>query len=237
MKKLIKYLPIIIFSIIAIFMCRFIEFAQLEEADNDIFDNVDYYDDVSDVPDFDGDPFVVINNNIPNFRKSELKAKSFEKYSELDIYDRPGIAKACIGSDIMPTEERKSLKNLFPQDWYKVSDKKLDGKPLFNKCHIIGYQLTGENENIFNTMIGTTYFNNNGMLPFENMVADYIKETDNHVLYRVTPIYDGKNFLAKGVQIEAKSIEDDEISFNVFVYNAHPEVKINYKTGEIKKLQ
>lgn len=188
---------------------------------------------VSSVPDFKGVAYVVINGNKPGFSDKEITTSSFEKYSSLDYLGRCGVAFACLGRDIMPTEERGSIGQVKPSGWHTIKYDCVDGKYLYNRCHLIGFQLSGENANERNLITGTRYMNVEGMLPFENMVADYIKETDNHVMYRVTPVYDGNNLLASGVQIEAYSVEDDGdgICFNVYCYNAQPGVKINYSDG------
>ncbi len=189
---------------------------------------------LSSIPAFSGKPYVAINNNIPNFSESDYTTKSYEFYSDLDNLGRCGMVIACIGTDIMPTEERGSIGQVKPTGWHTVKYDCVDGKYLYNRCHLIGFQLSGENANTKNLITGTRYMNVDGMLPFENMVADYVKETDNHVLYRVTPIYEGNNLLATGVQMEAYSIEDDGdgICFNVFVYNAQPQISINYANGD-----
>lgn len=188
---------------------------------------------VDDVPAFSGKPYVVINDNVPEFEEKEIKNKSYESYAPLDDLGRCGTAVACIGTDLMPTEERGAIGQIKPSGWQTVKYEFLDGKYLYNRCHLIGFQLTGENANACNLITGTRYMNVEGMLPFENMVADYIKETRNHVLYRVTPIYDGDNLVARGVQMEALSVEDDGegIAFNVYVYNHQPGVIIDYATG------
>lgn len=188
---------------------------------------------ISDIPAYSGSPYVIINNNKPNFNDSELTTTSFEKYSPLDNLGRCGVAYANIGTDLMPTEERESISSVKPSGWQNVKYDIVSGKYLYNRCHLIGYQLTAENANELNLITGTRYLNVDGMLPFENMVADYIKETNNHVLYRVTPIYDGNNLVATGVQIEAKSVEDngEGIEFNIFVYNVQPGITIDYATG------
>ncbi|WP_426351386.1 DNA/RNA non-specific endonuclease [Alloiococcus sp. CFN-8] len=190
--------------------------------------------DVSDIPEFSGTPYIAINNNIPDFSPSDYTTTSYENYSELDSLGRCGVAMASIGTDLMPTEERGNIGHVKPTGWQTVKYDIVDGKYLYNRCHLIGYQLTAENANKENLITGTRYMNVDGMLPFENMVADYIKETNNHVLYRITPIYEGNNLVATGVQMEAYSVEDngDGISFNVFVYNAQPGVTIDYSTGE-----
>ena len=165
-----------------------------------------------------------------------LSDKAYEFYSELDELGRCGYAIACVGIEIMPTEERGEIGMIKPSGWHTVKYDVVDGKYLYNRCHLIGYQLTGENANKLNLITGTRYLNIEGMLPFENLIADYVKDSGNHVLYRVTPIYDGDNLLATGVQMEGFSIEDNgaEICFNVFAYNAQPYIDINYKTGESK---
>ena len=189
---------------------------------------------VSAVPPFSGEPYVVLADNVPGFTKDELTSKSYETYSPLDRLGRCGVAQACVGTDLMSTEERGSIGSVKPTGWQTVKYDCVDGKYLYNRCHLIGYQLSGENANKENLITGTRYMNVDGMLPFENMVADYVKETGNHVLYRVTPIYDGDNLVAGGVQMEALSVEDggEGICFNVYVYNCQPGVSIDYATGE-----
>ena len=190
---------------------------------------------VNDVPEFDGETaYIAIKNNVPDFKTEDLVTESYEKYEELDSLGRCGVVMACIGVDIMPTEERGSIGQVKPTGWHTVKYDNVDGKYLYNRCHLIGYQLTGENANEQNLITGTRYLNIEGMLPFENMIADYVKETKNHVIYRVTPIFDGKNLLARGVQMEAISVEDngDGICFNVYAYNAQPGINIDYVTGE-----
>ncbi len=191
---------------------------------------------IENVPKYSGFPYYIVNNNEPTFSKNELTTESYEYYSELDSLGRCGIVIASIGKDIMPTEERGSIGSIKPSGWHTVKYDIVDGKYLYNRCHLIGYQLTGENANTKNLITGTRYLNIDGMLPFENMVADYIIETNNHVAYRVTPIFENDNMLASGVQIEAYSIEDqgDGICFNVFCYNVQPGIEINYADGSSK---
>lgn len=186
------------------------------------------------IPEYSGSPYVLINENMPEFDDSEKTATSFESYSELDGFGRCGEAYANIGTDIMPTEERGAIGMVKPSGWHTVKYDFVDGKYLYNRCHLIGYQLAGENANEKNLITGTRYMNVQGMLPFEDMVADYVNETKNHVLYRVTPIYRGENLLADGVHMEGWSVEDEGagICFNVFVYNIQPGVRIDYATGE-----
>ncbi|MCR0553395.1 MAG: DNA/RNA non-specific endonuclease [[Clostridium] innocuum] len=192
------------------------------------------YIDISEIPAYSGTPYVEIDGNIPAFTEDELSTKSYESYSELDELGRCGAAMANIGKDLMPTEERGSIGMIKPSGWHTVRyDDLIDGKYLYNRCHLIGFQLTGENANEKNLITGTRYMNMEGMLPFEDMVADHIQETNNHVLYRVTPIFEGKNLVASGVQMEAQSVEDHGkgIEFNVFVYNIQPGITIDYATG------
>lgn len=181
---------------------------------------------LEDIPEYDGSPYYVINNNEPYFTEDDLTTTSFESYSDLDELGRCGVAYANIGQDLMPTEERGSISQVKPSGWHSVT--------YYNRCHLIGYQLTAENANMLNLIVGTRYFNIDGMLLFENMVADYIKETNNHVLYRVTPIFKDTELVARGVQMEAMSVEDkgEGILYNVFCYNVQPGVVIDYQTGE-----
>ena len=188
---------------------------------------------MGEIPEYDGSSYVVINNNVPFFNESELTTKSFESYSELDPLGRCGVAVANVGVDLMPTEKRGSIGMVKPTGWHTVKYDIVDGKYLYNRCHLIGYQLTGENANEKNLITCTRYMNTVGMLKFENMVADYVKTTENHVLYRVTPIYNGDNLLASGVEMEALSVEDngEGIKFNVYVYNIQEGITIDYSNG------
>lgn len=191
--------------------------------------------DLTAVPAYSGEPYFTINDGKPYFTSTEKKqSASFEKYAPLDSLGRCGAAVANIGLDLMPTEERDSIGQVKPTGWHTVKYDCVDGKYLYNRCHLIGYQLTGENANTCNLITGTRYLNIEGMLPFENMTADYVKETKNHVLYRVTPIFEGDNLVANGVLMEGWSIEDsgDGICFNVFCYNVQPGVTIDYATGD-----
>lgn len=189
---------------------------------------------LEEIPEYSGEPYTVLNNNIPYFTKEELTEESFEFYSELDSFGRCGVTMACIGKDIMPTEERGAIGMIKPTGWKLKKYDIVDGKYIYNRCHLIGYQLTGENANEKNLITGTRYLNVEGMLPFENEVADYIKKTGNHVMYRVTPIFDGNNLVASGVQMEAYSVEDngEGICYHVYVYNVQPGIEIDYATGE-----
>ena len=178
---------------------------------------------------YQGEPYVVINDNNPAFNDADFTTISFESYGELDELGRCTTAFANIGKDIMPTEKRGAIGEVKPTGWQTAKYDSVDGKYLYNRCHLIGYQLTGENANEKNLITGTRYLNVDGMLPFENMVVDYIKETNNHVLYRVTPVFSGDNLVASGVQMEAESVEDngDGILFNV-----QPGIAIDYATGD-----
>jgi len=219
-KKLISLIVVVILAIIGFFV-------QLTADNNTI--------DISSLPAYSSSPYVTVNDNVPQFTTSQMKTtESFETYTELDSLGRCGTAFACIGKDIMPTGERGEIGQVKPSGWKTVKYDIVDGKYLYNRCHLIGWQLTGENENNKNLITGTRYMNVDGMLPFENMVDDYIEETGNHVLYRVTPIFKDNELVARGVQIEAYSVEDDGdgICFNVYCYNVQPGVKIDYETGE-----
>lgn len=189
---------------------------------------------VDDVPAYSGEPYVEVNDNQPEFTEEELTTVSYEDYSELDELGRCQLAEACIGQDLMPTEARESISSVKPTGWKNKSYDTVDGGYVYNRCHLIGFQLTGENANEENLITGTRYMNVEGMLPFEDEVAAYIKETDNHVMYRVTPVFEGDDLVASGVQMQAESVEDDGagISFNVYVYNVQPYVVIDYRTGE-----
>lgn len=187
-----------------------------------------------DIPEYSGTPYVILDSNKPDFSKEELTTEAFEEYGELDSLGRCTVAFACLGTETMPTEERGEIGMIKPSGWHTVKYDCVDGKYLYNRCHLIGFQLSGENANEKNLITGTRAMNVTGMLPFENLVADYIKETRNHVMYRVTPVFEDDNLLCKGIQIEAFSVEDkgEGICFNVFCYNAQPSIKINYETGE-----
>lgn len=191
---------------------------------------------ISSVSSYSGTPYVVLNNNTPNFSSSELTTTGYEKYATLDNLGRCGVAIASCGQEIMPAEgeERGSISSIKPTGWKQATYDNISGKYLYNRCHLIGWQLSAENDNNKNLITGTKYLNINGMLPFENMVADYIKETNNHVAYRITPIFEGNNLVCSGVQMEAYSIEDngEGICFNVYCYNIQPGITINYATGE-----
>ena len=188
----------------------------------------------ADVPAYSGKPYTAVNNNEPYFTSDDLTTEVFENYSELDALGRCGVAYANVCLETMPTEKRGSISEVKPTGWHSVKYDNVDGKSLYNRCHLIGYQLTAENANKQNLITGTRYLNVDGMLPFENMVADYVKETDNHVLYRVTPIFTGDNLVADGVLMEGYSVEDegDGICFCVYAYNIQPGITIDYATGD-----
>ena len=183
------------------------------------------------LPAYAGSPYVALDDNIPDFPPEDLTTNSFASYSPLDLLGRCGPAYANIGVDLMPTEDRESISDVTPSGWI---NREYDGQYLYNRCHLIGFQLTGENANEENLITGTRYMNVEGMLPFENLVADYIQETEHHVLYRVTPVFEGSELVARGVQMEAWSVEDEGegVCFNVYVYNVQPGIVIDYATGE-----
>lgn len=188
-----------------------------------------------DVGQYNGAPYVTVNNNIPFFEEEEFQTSAFETYSELDKWGRCGVAYACVSKELMPTEERGEIGMIKPAGWHTVKYPVIiEDLYLYNRCHLIAWCLTGENANEKNLITGTRYMNIYGMLPFEEMVANYIDRTNNHVLYRVTPMYKGRNLIASGVLIEAASVEDrgEGISFCVYCYNVQPGIEINYSTGE-----
>lgn len=191
---------------------------------------------LSEIPKYSGSPFAVVGNNIPNFSVTELSVIGVEKYSELDYFGRCGAAFALCGRETMPKdgEKRGNISSIKPTGWVQKFYDFVDGEALYNRAHLIGWQLSAENANARNLITGTRYMNVQGMLPFENMIADYIKETGGHVAYRATPIFDGKNLVCHGVQLEAYSVEDggESVCFNVFCYNVQPGVKIDYTTGK-----
>lgn len=190
--------------------------------------------DLKSIPEYSGEPYVTIHDNVPFFSEEELTTDAFETYSELDDLGRCGTAYANICEEIMPTEKRGKIGMIKPSGWHTVKYTGIDGNYLYNRCHLIGYQLSAENANEKNLITGTRYLNVTGMLPFENMVADYVKETGNHVLYRVTPIYNQENLVADGVLMEAQSVENDDLAFCVYCYNVQPGIEIDYHTGDSK---
>ena len=186
------------------------------------------------IPEYSGDPYVVVNNNVPFFSEEDLEAEVFESYGDLDSLGRCTVAYSMVGTETMPTQERGNIGQVKPTGWHAVKYDNVDGKYLYNRCHLIGYQLTAENANVNNLITGTRYLNVQGMLPFENLTADYIKETGNHVLYRVTPVFEGDDLVASGVLMEGESAEDggEAIQFCVYVYNVQPGIIIDYATGD-----
>ena len=195
---------------------------------------------LDDIPEFDGKtPYVIINNNEPDFPEEDFNSNSFEKYSELDSLGRCGVAYANVSKDTMPTEARGEISKVKPTGWHTVKYDCVEGKYLYNRCHLIGYQLTAENANKQNLITGTRYLNVDGMLPFENQVAEYVKQENGHVLYRVTPIFEKNNLVANGVQMEAESVEDKgkKVKFNVYAYNVQPNIKIDYLTGNSELIE
>ena len=188
---------------------------------------------LDDIPEYDGEIEYILNNNVPLFTEEDLTTESFETYSELDELGRCRVAYACVGEDIMPTEERGSISHVKPTGWVQNQYEFVNGKSLYNRCHLIAHQLTGEDANWMNLITGTRTMNE-AMIPYENMVADYVKETGEHVLYRVTPIFNGDELVARGVQMEALSVEDngESVCFHVYLYNVEPGVVIDYATGE-----
>ena len=235
MKTKIKILSLLLTFVIFLSGCG-VWFTNEVDGQNGLFIGVTdtRVDELKDVPEFKDETYVVINDNKPYFTDDMLSDKAYEYYSELDSLGRCGVVMACVGTEIMPTEERGEIGMVKPTGWHTVKYDNVDGKYLYNRCHLLGYQLTGENANKKNLITGTRYLNIDGMLPFENLIAAYVEETDNHVLYRVTPIFEGDNLLATGVQMEGYSVEDngEAICFNVFAYNAQPGIAIDYATGE-----
>lgn len=194
---------------------------------------------IGEIPQYNGEAYVTINKNNPSFTDEDYTTKSFENYSDLDSLGRCGVAFANVSKETMPTEKRGSIGMIKPSGWHTVKYDNVDGKYLYNRCHLIGYQLTGENANEKNLITCTRQTNAESMLEWENKVAEYVKETNNHVLYRVTPIFEENNLIASGIQMEAKSVEDEGkgISFNVYVYNVQEGIEINYTNGESKLIK
>lgn len=235
-KKFLNILLILIVSLSVLSGCSAGEnnfFNDLDITAQSASDYVNY--DLSNIPDYDGKAYVELNGNVPEFSESEKTySESFEEYGKLDSLGRCTYAVSCIGKDLMPTEKRGSIGAVKPSGWHISKYDFVDGKYLYNRCHLIGYQLTAENANERNLITGTRYLNVECMLPFENNVADYIEITNNHVYYKVTPIFEGNNLVANGVQMQAYSVEDNGqgISFNVYCYNVQPGVAIDYATGD-----
>ena len=235
MNKKIKKIAIVIFPICLIALIDYFNLDNIIQETVSTSQTISY--DIEQIPEYNGKYYVIINNNEPNFTDEEKTTTSFEQYSNLDSLGRCGVAYANISIDLMPTEKRGSIGMIKPSGWHTVKYDNIDGKYLYNRCHLIGYQLTGENANEKNLITCTRYMNTVGMLEFENKVANFIKENKSHVLYRVTPIFNGEDLLARGVQMEALSVEDNGkgIKFNVFVYNVQDGININYSNGNSSK--
>ena len=229
-RKIIYILILLLFSFITYYFAN-IQVQQINNSNE--LSQVSF--DLSSIPEYSNEPYVIINNNKPLFTKEDENINPIEQYGDLDYLGRCTKAFAKVGIDTMPTKERESISSIKPSGWKSVKYDIVDGKYLYNRCHLIAHQLTGQNANPKNLMTCTRSMNVDGMLPFENRVANYIKETNNHVLYRVTPVFDGDNLVANGAYMEAYSIEDKgKLSFNVYVYNVQKGVTIDYKTGESK---
>lgn len=192
---------------------------------------------LSDIEDYSGSDFVNVNNNVPFFTEEDKKRGSFEEYGDLDSLGRCTEAFAIVSKETMPTEKRGSIGMIKPTGWHTIKYDNVDGKYLYNRCHLIGYQLTGENANPNNLITCTRQMNSETMLMFENKVANYVKDSEGRVLYRVTPYFEGDNLLSKGVLMEAYSLDDNGkgLMFNVFVYNVQDGIFIDYATGESRK--
>ena len=230
-KKNLNKLLSVVFCFLLAYFIYYIHLEYVNFKDNKI--NVSYS--LENIPAYNGEAYVYLNDNVPTFTDEEKTLESFEYYSPLDNLGRCGVAFANVSKDTMPTEERESIGQIKPTGWHTVKYDIVSGKYLYNRCHLIGYQLTGENANAKNLITCTRYMNATTMLQFETEVASYIEETKNHVLYRVTPYFEGDNLVATGVQMEAYSVEDNgELQFNVFVYNVEPGIKIDYATGDSK---
>lgn len=223
-----------------ILFCAFIYSKNSTEINNYISKiipiNYTYAYSIENIPEYTDKEYIIINNNEPYFTEEDYTLKSFEKYSDLDLLGRCGVAYANVGIDTMPTTERGSIGMIKPTGWHTIKYDIVNGKYLYNRCHLIGYQLTGENDNEKNLITCTRQMNIGAMLEYENKVADYVKKTNNHVLYRVTPVFKDSNLLATGVEIEAYSVEDngEGIKFNVFIYNVQEGIEIDYTTGDSK---
>lgn len=223
-----------------ILFCAFIYSKNSTEINNYISKiipiNYTYAYSIENIPEYTDKEYIIINNNEPYFTEEDYTLKSFEKYSDLDLLGRCGVAYANVGIDTMPTIERGSIGMIKPTGWHTIKYDIVNGKYLYNRCHLIGYQLTGENDNEKNLITCTRQMNIGTMLEYENKVVDYVKKTNNHVLYRVTPVFKDSNLLATGVEIEAYSVEDNGkgIKFNVFIYNVQEGIEIDYSTGDSK---
>ncbi len=235
-RKRKKKIHFTAFQIVLIFLCLFLVYTAKDDFSlftKGLWNGTISYA-ITEIPPYEGKSFIYINENKPYFEEKDFLSTSYEHYSELDRLGRCGVAVANIGIDLMPTTDRESIGMIKPSGWHTVRYDGIDGKYLYNRCHLIGYQLTGENANEKNLITCTRSMNTQGMLEFENQVAQYIKKTKNHVLYRVTPIFEGNNLVATGVEMEAYSVEDEGkgVNFNVFVYNVQDGIEINYLNGE-----
>ena len=233
LKQLIIWFVVLAFFIMLPYIKKFDNYNEKMETSSNIVNNNFS---LADIPKYTDEIFITLNNNKPYFDENDYTTEAFENYSDLDAKKRCGVAYANICKEIIPPKdvERESISSITPTGWEQT---KVDGEYLYNRCHLIGYQLAGENANKLNLITGTRYFNVQGMLPFENEVANYIENNkNNHVLYRVTPIFEGENLLASGVEIEAYSVEDNGagVCFNVYIYNVQPGVNIDYSTGKVK---
>ncbi len=230
---MIKKNKILLLLLCSIFVFTGCNNVNIETITNYPIEKVESVVSLSEIPEFENEPYVIINDNIPYFDESEITTDVFEEYSDLDELGRCRTAYANICKDLMPNEDRGQIGHIKPSGWHTVKYDIVDGKYLYNRCHLIGFQLAGENANEKNLITCTRQMNSIGMLQFENKVASYIRKTGNHVLYRVSPIFKDKNLIAEGVQMEALSVEDrgKGIRFNVFVYNFQDKVIIDYKDG------
>ena len=229
-KYLNKILTLVLVFLTSYFVYYFRdEWLKVSEGKTDTYEHYD----LENIPEYNGEAYIYLNDNVPEFTDEEKSTQVFESYSNLDSLGRCGVAFANVSKETMPTEDRGSIGQVKPSGWHTVKYDIVSGKYLYNRCHLIGYQLTGENANEQNLITCTRYMNATTMLQFEDEVAAYVKETGNHVLYRVTPYFEGENLVATGVQMEAYSVEDNgELQFNVFVYNVQPGIKIDYATGD-----
>lgn len=242
-QNIAKLLSAVIAVCLLLSACTFNDATNIENTENTLdttafaesvsIDTSDEFD-FDAIPKFDDEPYVIINDNVPDFDKSDYTTQSYETYGELDELGRCTSCISCIGTDLMPTEKRESIGSIKPTGWHSDKYANIDSHYLYNRCHLIGYQLTAENANERNLITGTRYLNVSGMLPFEDEIAEYVKATGNHVLYRVTPLFKGNELVARGVHMEGSSVEDNgkSISFNIYCYNNQPGIKIDYKTGE-----
>ena len=231
MRRIIKKNNYMFFILILFFLIGlFVSYTYSRE---NVSTSAEYYE-LNDIPEYFGKDYIYINNNEPLFDSKYINTNAFESYSDLDYLGRSGVAFANVGIELMPTEKRGSIGMIKPSGWNQKKYDIVDGKYLYNRCHLIGYQLTGENANEKNLITCTRQTNVGAMLDFENKVADYIKETKNHVLYRATPIFEGNNLLASGIHLEGMSVEDsgEGIKFNVYIYNVQDGIEINYLNGE-----